>query len=260
MDYPDTPNCGSERPRANPPVNPEILEGEAAEILEAPEGQREVETSVTGASSSLSDRLSGAVDQNQLLRPRPNPHSSPVHIAPTRILMISDFHGVLDTPEFLKYYGSKREETLGEVPLVNRQAVYQLLQSNRVQLAVLSYIGAFSREKRLKTTNAIRELNAYLSDKGCEKRVGISICDQASEKAGIIERARAAAFVDDKLKTCQQAVSQSGASVFFVAERPSKDRSVFHVQSFSGFVDRVLGARFVPVEDSPPWLAHFPIP
>eukprot|EP00438_Fugacium_kawagutii_P031870 Skav224123 [mRNA] locus=scaffold2427:317724:322270:- [translate_table: standard] len=256
VDCPETPNFGSER--ANLPANPEVLEGEAAEISEAQQGQREIETFDTGASSSSAHPLSGAVDPN--LRPRPNPHSSPVHIAPTRILIVSDFHGVLDTPEFLKYYGSRREETLGEVPLVNRQAVHRLLQSDRIQLAVLSYIGAFSREKRLKTTNAIRELNAYLSDKGCEKRVGISICDQASDKAGIVERARAAAFVDDKLKTCQQTVSQSRASVFFVADRPSRDRSILHVRSFSEFVDCVLGARFVPVEDSPPWLAQFPIP
>lgn len=285
VNYPVTPNFGSQRSSGSRDPIPTAEElPSASSVAEHPlpefrdfpteasaqEAERdsdlvEIETPETEAESASRRRqFSGPVES--VLRPRfatsaeSAPGSAAVPLSATRILIVTDFHGVLDTPEFLKYYGSRRQETSGEVPLVNRQAVHRLLQSDRIQLAVLSYIGSKSVKLRKNATSAIRHLNAYLRDKGCGKRVGISICDQPSEKASIVSRVRAAAFVDDKLKTCQEAAAASPNTwVYFEAERRSRDKSVSHVRLFSEFVDHILGSRLVPVEDNPPWLSQLPI-
>ena len=181
----------------------------------------------------------------------------------SRVLVVSDFHGGLDTVGFLKFYGGRRrrEETEGDIPIQNRQAVKRILDLDHYQVAVLSYIGAHSTKKRNDCVNAVRDLNHYLRDRACSKRVGLLICDHASEKARIIEQVRAAAFIDDKLLTCQQTVAAAEPTdVYFEAERRPRDDRVYHVRSFAEFADCVMRSRHVPIDDSPPWLGTFPLP
>ena len=194
-----TPNFGSQRSSGSRDPIPTAEDPSASSVAEvsehplpefrdfpseasAQEAERdsdlvEIETPEPEAESASRRRqFSGPVEG--VLRPRfatsaeSAPGSAAVPLSATRILIVTDFHGVLDTPEFLKHFGSRREETSGEVPLVNRQAVHRLLQSDHIQLAVLSYIGSKSVKLRKNATSAIRDLNAYLRDRGCAKVLG----------------------------------------------------------------------------------------
>ena len=137
----------------------------------------------------------------------------------------------------------------------------KLLSSDHYQLGILSYIGASSYDLRSKSVGAIRDLNRYLADRGCAKQVGLRICDRPTDKSSLVKRSRAVAFVDDKLATCRQAAEENpSVDIFFVAENRPRDRSVWHVRSFSDFISCVVESRHIPVEDIPLWQREFPIP
>ena len=248
------------------PFNPPHPEKESSSTAPAePEGNP-----ATSASSSSGASLLTA--PNSDLRPRPSVVStetrSSVGPATTRILIVSDFHGVIDTEEFLKFDRGRREETSGNVPLKNRQAVLRLLNhSPQLQLGILSYVGKHSYEKRNQTSQAIRDLNGYLASRGCSKQVGLQFTDRPEHKAAVIVRARPRFFVDDKFSIVDQTASEVWdkgiqTEVFFLAERRPRNPYLTHVQSFEQFVNCVIGSlhRCDPVEDRPVWSREFPAP
>lgn len=196
------------------------------------------------------------------LRPRVGPSNLTRGPPPSRVLIVTDLHGVLDCAEFLKYSrDGKREETSGEIPLINKQAIVKLLNLGHHQVAVLSYIGADSYRLRSQAVASIRDLNQFVTTQGCSKQVGLHFCDNPSQKAGIVSRLKTAAFVDDKLRTCRETIAASqGTDVYFEAEHRPKDRNLYHVRSFAEFADYIEQSRFLPVADSPSWAEQFPIP
>ena len=250
------------------PLNPQHLEEESSSTVPAePEGNP-----ATSASSSGGGASQLLTVPKGDLRPRPSVGPteirSSVGLAATRILVVSDFHGVIDTEEFLKFDRGRREETSGDVPLKNRQAVLRLLNhSPELQLGILSYVGKHSYEKRNKTSQAVRDLNSYLASRGCSKQVGLQFTDRPEHKAAVISRTRTRFFVDDRFSIVEQTSSEVWrqgiqTEVFFLAERRPRNHYLTHVQSFEEFVNCVIGSlhRCNPVEDRPAWSREFPTP
>ena len=250
------------------PLNPQHLEEESSSTVPAePEGNP-----ATSASSSGGGASQLLTVPKGDLRPRPSVGPteirSSVGLAAARILVVSDFHGVIDTEEFLKFDRGRREETSGDVPLKNRQAVLRLLNhSPELQLGILSYVGKHSYEKRNKTSQAVRDLNSYLASRGCSKQVGLQFTDRPEHKAAVISRTRTRFFVDDRFSIVEQTSSEVWrqgiqTEVFFLAERRPRNHYLTHVQSFEEFVNCVIGSlhRCNPVEDRPAWSREFPTP
>ena len=78
--------------------------------------------------------------------------------ATTRILIVSDFHGVIDTEELLKFDRAPGGDFRGR-SIDKSQAVLRLLNhSPELHLGILSYVGKHSYEKRNQTSQAIRPL------------------------------------------------------------------------------------------------------
>lgn len=184
----------------------------------------------------------------------------------SRILILSDFNGVINCDQFLRKTSEGREEAGQKVTLKNKQAVLRLLtHAPEIQLGILSYIGRWSTKKRLGCIEAIKELNQYLLDRNCSKTVGLRITDSPDEKSGIVCRVKAHSFVDDRYSTVQQTVNEVWdkklqSEIFFLSEFPPRNRYLRHCRSFEEFVSQVLAARFVPTVDDPVWTTEFPPP
>ena len=196
--FPNTPNYGSQRSaRASSSKSSQGGHTSTAEV------QRE-EDGATAPASQTPVSLTEAIDPCVALRPRRqsgdtlNPARSFRAPSETRVLIICDFHGVLDTLEYLRRHRGRREETEGTIVQENQTAVLRILQEPHHQVGVLSYVGARSTQLRDQVTRAVRDVNRFLEERGRTKQVGLSICDRPEDKAFVVQSSRAAAFVDDK--------------------------------------------------------------
>ena len=246
-------------------VSPVLVETANAESP-AESAQSAIGETERGSSSSARP-LSAPVEP--VLRPRTSEEPQPsvsIHPSASRILVVSELHGVIDCDQFLRWKQGKREETEGTVTVKNKQAVRRLLESApEVQLGILSYIGRRNFEKRHNCIEAIIELNEYLQSKGCNKMVGLKFTDRPEDKSAVVARVNANGFVDDKFATVNQTVNDlwhlgHQCEVFFPSEFPSRNRYFNHCRSFEEFVNQVIQSGLLPRADDPAWITEFPPP
>ena len=129
----------------------------------------------------------------------------------TRTLVIVDYHCVSD----VSAAGCKPGTGFSDQAVEAFETF--LREDSRHQLAVCSYIGSRSAERRRDLQSQVRSLNQYLGRKGVFQKVGLKIVATKEDKGPVVAGVRGSLFCDDQLSILDSQTKNPPVSLSFSA-------------------------------------------
>lgn len=179
----------------------------------------------------------------------------------TRTLVIVDYHCVSD----VSAAGCKPGTGFSDQAVEAFETF--LREDSRHQLAVCSYIGSRSAERRRDLQSQVRSLNQYLGRKGVFQKVGLKIVATKEDKGPVVAGVRGSLFCDDQLSIldsywnhCQDTNQEPTCQLVLFSPynlpRGYRSCSLYSVASTLRDVLSVA-SRTQPIADVPSWHEHF---